>query len=193
MGYPRKKSEPKKPIAIKDIVSELTCRYCGRGTSSLAELRGHIGQCKARKAFLRKIDTGIIVIVHGTHFYIKPKAIAIIKHIRVLRGKYKERNTQPELWEQDIQKFTGALTAWWMEKKLTFDIITKEEAVALSHSVAEVLRDIGEVELKMPQQPTPMVDKNLPEPQERPNEPTTVLEKLQERKRKKAEQKKKKE
>ena len=185
MGYPRKKVEPKKPIDIKRVVSELTCRYCGRGASSIAELRGHIGQCKKRRAFLEKIDSGIIVVVHGTYFFIKPKAISVLKHIRTLRGKYQERNNQPEIWGQDIQKFTGALTAWWMEQKLTFEIISREEAIQLSHSVAEVLRDTKEVELKIDVLETPKIVEEQSEPLAEPKEYKTVLEKIQGKKKKK--------
>jgi len=52
-----------------------------------------------------------------------------------------ERNGQPELWERDIQTFIGALTMLELEKKLTFEIITKEKAIQQSHSVEVVMTD----------------------------------------------------
>jgi hypothetical protein len=87
------------------------------------------------------VDRGFIVIVHRTYFYIKPQARVVLKFIEILRKKYMERNGQPELWERDIQTFIGALTMLELEKKLTFEIITKEKAIQQSHSVEVVLTD----------------------------------------------------
>jgi hypothetical protein len=64
-----------------------------------------------------------------------------MKHIDVLRNKYQERNGQPELWERDIQTFIGALTVLELEKKLSFEIITKDEAIKKSHAVELVMTD----------------------------------------------------
>ena len=141
MGYPKIRKTTQEPIILKDIISELTCKYCGRGFNGFNKLRGHLGQCRKRAAFLRQVDRGFIVIVHRTYFYIKPQARTVLKYIEILRKKYMERNGQPELWERDIQTFIGALTMLELEKKLTFEIITKEKAIQQSHSVEVVMTD----------------------------------------------------
>lgn len=141
MGYPKYKKAPALPIDLKAIASELVCRYCGRGFSSVAQLRGHIGQCGKRGAFLKKLDRGVIVIVHRKYFHIMPKSLAALQHIEKFLALYKERNGRPDLWEKDINTFLGALTALHMEKKLSFEMVEKEEAMKLSHVVAEVYTD----------------------------------------------------
>lgn len=164
IGYPKIKRPKAQPLDIQKIVSELRCRYCGRGFSSQAQLRGHLGQCLKRGAFLKKLERGIIVIVHKKYFYIKPKSISSLTHIEKFLALYRERNGQPELWEKDINTFLGALTALHMEKKLTFEMIEKEAAAELAHSVAEVYTDgsLQEKEEAAPMLDTTPLEKTIP-------------------------------
>lgn len=169
IGYPKYKKTPMGQINMQRITSELTCRYCGRVFASIAQLRGHLGQCVKRGAFLKKLERGVIVIVHRKYFHIMPKSYATLKHIETFLALYKERDGQPELWEKDINTFLGALTALHMEKKLTFEMIEKEEAWRLAHSVAEVYTDdsIRDMEEPAPSKDiTPTVDEYAPYPEE---------------------------
>lgn len=94
-----------------------------------------------RGAFLKKLEQGVIVIVHKKYFHIMPKSLSALKHVEDFLEIYKERNGQPELWEKDINTFLGALTALHMEKKLNFEVLEKEDAMKLAHSVAQVYTD----------------------------------------------------
>jgi hypothetical protein len=183
MGYPKIRKTKQEPIILKEIISELTCKYCGRGFTGFNKLRGHLGQCRKRAAFLRQVDRGFIVIVHRTYFYIKPQARMVLNYIEILRKKYMERNGQPELWERDIQTFIGALTMLELEKKLTFEIITKEKAIQQSHSVEVVLTDGSSGEAA---ETAPVTEKTAVEPEEtaesQKKEPKALVEVIREKK-----------
>lgn len=172
-------------INIQAVISELTCRYCGRGFSSIAQLHGHIGQCVKRGAFLKKLERGVIVIVHRRYFHIVPKSLSALKHIEVFLALYKERNGQPELWEKDINTFLGALTALHMEKKLSFAMIDREEAQKLSHSVAEVYTDgsLQEGEEPTPDEEIPRAEVDEEQPEDKEMEGKLLIDVIKEKKR----------
>lgn len=185
MGYPKHKKPEPVQINLPAIASELTCRYCGRGFSSLAKIRGHLGQCVKRGAFLKKLERGVIVIVHKKYFHIMPKSLAALQHIEKFLDLYKERNGQPELWEKDINTFIGALTALHMEKKLSFEMLEKEEAIKLSHSVVEVYTDgsLQDLGVKTPMLGTTILEIPQKPQEEHETEPKPLIKLLREKKR----------